>query len=121
MIARKFTALGFKRSKGSVIGHAFRNGLANVMRRMPRHAAPKKIASGAALFVKIKATRPAVGVPPTPPAAGDFLGLTILDLQSDSCRYPHGEPTLFCGQPQREGSAYCDHHHKLSHTKGSWT
>lgn len=42
---------------------------------------------------------------------GEFMGIPLLDLQPDQCRYPQGEgPFLFCGQPQQEGQPYCDTH-----------
>ena len=51
--------------------------------------------------------------PPEAPVPADFLGLTILDLPLNGCRYPSGDgPYLFCGNPQRDGSSYCAYHHK---------
>lgn len=128
LIARKFTALGHKCSKGSVIGRAMRMGLIGVLKKKPRyyldnHAKFKNlIPSGAALFDKIKATRPAAARPTNSDvAAGEFLGLDLLDLDFGQCRYPQGDgPVLFCGQPARNGSPYCDRHHKLCHTR-SWS
>ncbi len=41
-----------------------------------------------------------------------FLGLKLLDLGRNDCRFPRGgdddgTPILFCGQRQQEGSSYC--------------
>ena len=42
---------------------------------------------------------------------------SLLALKSGQCRYPHGPaPYNFCGQPQINGSAYCEEHHKLCHS-----
>lgn len=47
----------------------------------------------------------------------EFLAVELFDLKPGQCRYPHGEasPFAFCGQPVREGSSYCAHHHALVH------
>jgi GcrA cell cycle regulator len=46
-----------------------------------------------------------------------FLGIKLFNLTKKQCRYPHGEavPYAFCGQPIREGSSYCPHHHRLAY------
>lgn len=63
---------------------------------------------------------PAADVTPTPSAAGDFLGVALLDLTATSCRYPHGDRKLtFCGQPVRDGSSYCDAHHRLCYIRSN--
>lgn len=46
------------------------------------------------------------------PPPGPFLGIALLDLKPEHCRYPRGgdepgEPILFCGQPKKKGSSYC--------------
>ena len=47
-----------------------------------------------------------------PPAI--FLGVPLLELKNNSCRFPRGEkPILFCGQPKREGSSYCAYCHSV--------
>lgn len=43
----------------------------------------------------------------------NFLGIKFMDLQPEHCRYPSGNPTLFCGQPKMEGSSYCAHCHAI--------
>jgi hypothetical protein len=53
---------------------------------------------------------------PTPVIELDFLGLTLDEIRSDECHYPHGgEGTVitFCGQLVEEGSSYCPFHKKL--------
>lgn len=51
-----------------------------------------------------------------PPARG--LGvLAVASLQTHDCRYPIGEPEdmdfRFCHERQRQGSSYCEHHHRV--------
>jgi GcrA cell cycle regulator len=45
-----------------------------------------------------------------------FLNLTIDELKTGVCRYPHGEaaPYFFCGQPTRDGSPYCALHCRIT-------
>ena len=45
--------------------------------------------------------------------------LSLIDLESGDCRYPHGgdaegEAITFCGHPRRPGSSYCTPHFHLS-------
>ena len=63
--------------------------------------------------------RPQVYYVPTLPAPVielDFLDLTLDEIRSDECHYPHGgEGTAitFCGQLVEDGSSYCPFHRKL--------
>lgn len=41
------------------------------------------------------------------------LAVQFLDLTSDICHYPEGDPPLFCGHPITAGSSYCVAHHRL--------
>jgi len=45
----------------------------------------------------------------------------IFGLNFDSCRYSisggSSKDYLFCNQPQRRGSSYCESHHKICYTK----
>lgn len=46
----------------------------------------------------------------------DFLGVGIMGLEKHRCRFPDdSEPYLFCGQPTRDKSSYCNYHHRLSY------
>jgi GcrA cell cycle regulator len=48
-----------------------------------------------------------------------FLGLALVELERQHCRYPHGDAVFtFCGQPRLNGSPYCLHHHRLCFAKG---
>lgn len=46
------------------------------------------------------------------------LNLSLMDLQSDSCRYAVTDetPFLFCGQPNDGVSSYCRAHHHIAMT-----
>lgn len=56
----------------------------------------------------------------TPPDASSRCAL--IDLQSFSCRFPHGDPGepdfVFCGAPQAGSGPYCAYHHALTHGAG---
>ena len=57
-----------------------------------------------------------VATQPAPVIELDFLGLSIDEIRSDECHYPHGgegAPITFCGQPVEDGSSYCPYHKKL--------
>lgn len=66
---------------------------------------------------------PAPRPPPPPiieepaPAEPKFLGLSLMQLRTSSCRYPRGEavPFSFCGQRKQDGSSYCPYHHRMTH------
>ena len=39
---------------------------------------------------------------------------SLIELESEDCRYPFGDETfLFCGEVKREKSSYCEFHHRL--------
>lgn len=47
-----------------------------------------------------------------------FLGIALLDLEREHCRYPKDKGQgraefVFCGQPIQAGSSYCGHHHGI--------
>lgn len=47
---------------------------------------------------------------PRPPG---FLGVALLDLERNMCRFPRGNgPFVFCGQPVERGS-YCGHCYRI--------
>jgi hypothetical protein len=106
-IAKAFGCL----TRNAVIGKANRL-------RLPHKKAsggkkkPQRAVSGPRL-------RPPVFYVPTlpPPVIElDFLGLTIDEIRSDECHYPHGGEgavITFCGQLVEHGSSYCPFHRKL--------
>ncbi len=97
-------------SRNAIIGKAWRLGL------------PRKKASGGNGTKKpqrVPRIRPPVFYVPTLPSPIlelDFLGLTIDEIRSYECHYPHGgEGTAitFCGQLVEHGSSYCPYHRNL--------
>lgn len=43
------------------------------------------------------------------------LGLDLIDLEPDQCRFPYGDgPFTFCGHKKQEGSSYCPDHFALT-------
>jgi GcrA cell cycle regulator len=58
--------------------------------------------------------RPAADVTP--------LHVDLLDLQPGQCHYPYGDgPFTFCGCPVGDGLAYCEPHHRITHTDARMT
>lgn len=72
---------------------------------------------------RVRRERPDLFTPPeVSPQPLEFLGLSILELDSEKgrrdCRYPRGDgPFLFCGQPAMEDSSYCAYCHSLCYVK----
>jgi GcrA cell cycle regulator len=82
--------LGVKRN--ACIGKAHRLGLA---------ARPARDYSGA----------PAIQA--APPPVGFAEPVTLMGLQSHHCRWPIGDPGLFCGAVKQDGSSYCPEHRRI--------
>ncbi len=124
-----------KRSRNAVIGkltRLFQSGdlqRLKFARQQPRTAAigpkPAKAQIKAAPKLQLVRAEPPAPEPPRPPksgtaqaphlpAAAAWMGraLTLLELGPKDCRYPvspHDAAThLFCGEPARPGSAYCE-------------
>ena len=51
----------------------------------------------------------------------EFLGLTLMELDHNTCRFPRGDGPnyFFCGQPPKEGSPYCAYCHSIVYTPPS--
>ncbi len=64
------------------------------------------------IVMKDDAGKPAEVIKPPP-----FLGLSIAELSAKQCHYASEAewypPHTFCGQPCRDGSAYCEFHHRV--------
>jgi GcrA cell cycle regulator len=69
------------------------------------------------LYRKLRA--PPEPLPEPTSAPPEFLGIGLLDLERNHCRYPRGEGTdiLFCGQPVERGS-YCGHCYRIMYVRG---
>ena len=65
-------------------------------------------------------SRPAAASPLTngQAAADAFLGIALVDLGQEHCRFPDGDPVLFCGQPPLKDSPYCPKHHAICFIRG---
>jgi len=98
-------AIDLDKSRNACISRAKRLGVPLTVRapteprRLPR---PRK--------VKMQPQNINIAPDPLPelPASSTFLGIPLLELKANDCRFPRGEgPFLFCGQPKAEGSFYC--------------
>ena len=133
LIVSKFKALGKPRSKNSIIGRAARLALPALVRpahelprHHPKHVAPRVVKrtlaprEAAVALLQRRHSGPAAAHHPHhsitngDAVAGAFLGLSLIDLDQTTCRYPDGDnPILFCGQPPVKGSPYCSEHHQI--------
>lgn len=105
-------------SRNAVIGKArrdgitFESGMDGKYKRGPyksRRQVPINIVRQKALSIDL---------PDEQPKQADFIGLTILEVKANQCKYPHGErvPYSFCGVPVWADSPYCRHHHLICNT-----
>jgi hypothetical protein len=111
---------GQRISRNAVIGKARRTGIAFESGNDGKYLRNKK-KSRKSHPVPINIVRekvPSLELPDEQPKQADFIGLTILEVKSDQCKYPHGEkiPYLFCGAPVWGESSYCAHHHRICNT-----
>lgn len=56
-------------------------------------------------------------VPPAVPVIDQQAGapVALFDLESHHCRWPIGDPVLFCGGTKLDGRAYCEHHYGIAY------
>ncbi len=115
-------------SRNSVIG--FYNRSPDAFRDRPLSGAYSAPKTGKTISQKPQSARPALArtattrkerpkVAPSPqpvfemPPAPEALGLRLVDLDVNDCRWPvsgDGAATLFCGHPSTGDSSYCAHH-----------
>lgn len=98
-------------TRNAVIGKANRLHL-SAKKQNPRSIPKKKPQH------TMSASKPIVtAAPERPPAMQPpvSLDLTIYQVGTNQCRYPHGDasPFLFCGGPTEGVSPYCAFHHRL--------
>ena len=107
-------------SKNAVIGKARRDGLPAFQSGEDGKYARKPKQPRKSRQVPINITRqkvPSREFPGEILLPTDFLGLPLIDLPKNGCRYPSGDgPFFFCGQPQWGNSSYCRHHHRVCNT-----
>ena len=129
-IARKINdETGASLTKGACIGRAHRMGLAKAAPREPGfrpggECKPRKSRKSHApkeQYVRVKlATGELAPLMPErveSPMPLEFRGIPFANLGKTHCRYPRGEPIVYCGQRKMEGSSYCPACHALCYTR----
>ena len=104
-------------SRNSIIGRCHRINLARRAAVFNVHHAKRKAEKMIPLNKRVRVDAPIV---PEMPVADPAAGLTILQLRSDTCRWPLGDlmtsrpPYLFCGKASIFDRPYCPAHHDLA-------
>jgi GcrA cell cycle regulator len=120
MAAAINAATGARFTRNAIAGQAKRLGLP--LRRSPnrnkgpRPASPRPATRIVAVNLRRRKARPVIAVPDEITYAGapPHLGLTLIELNDTTCRYPRGTDRFsFCGQPAEPGRAYCGFHLRL--------
>jgi GcrA cell cycle regulator len=117
-------------SRSVIAGICFRNGIrAPAGRRPPprpraRSAAkPPVIRAAGHLCAPVAVKLPPSTPPSTPAPAPESKPCSILDLETDSCRWPlwgvHEKGGKYCGAHAVPGSSYCAHHLAISRGAGT--
>lgn len=127
---------GTNYTRNAVIGRSQRMGLGGAGRQEQRPeqrfkaTLPRKPRSGKRPDPKAPASEP----PSPPPVRAEAVRLrcvgisprlvSLIELGPGDCRYPYGgdrdgEPIVFCGHPQRDGSSYCTAHFHLTRGLGT--
>ena len=109
--------IGNGKSRNSIIGLANRRGWVNPTPMRNKTTKRQKTVRAPDFHfrksVPLQPIEPRVVEVPEP----EFLGLSLLDLKANSCRYPRGgdklgEKVFFCGQPCKGGS-WCRYHQTI--------
>lgn len=46
------------------------------------------------------------------------LNISLIEIKRRQCRYPYGDrPFTFCGHHTKDGSSYCEHHHRIAYVR----
>ena len=70
------------------------------------------------VIAAVEPAKPSSKVPLQPETQAEFRSVEFMDLQLGECRYPEGDfHIVFCGQPRRFGSPYCERHHSMCYRK----
>lgn len=100
-------------TRNAVIGRSHRQGLAHTVRykapairkeRQPKYARVR-LPSGELM--------PLAPEHVESPQPYEFLGITFAQINDSHCRYPRGNPVVYCGQRKMGGSSYCAACHAL--------
>jgi hypothetical protein len=111
--------LGFE-TRNMIAGKAYRIGLA--LRRQPnsrrgqRAAANRPTTKLVIVNVRRRRARTPICAPVEiiPANAPEHLGLTLLQTDNTTCKYPRGDEWFtFCGHSVQPDSSYCPFHHQL--------
>jgi len=109
---------GSRFTRNAIIGKRSREGIEWVHEGPRTGKPPRKKNLTKAQRIRITARVKFDGGEITPP---EFIGVSLLDLKPNTCRYPKGGnddlPILFCGQPAMEGSSYCEYCHNVCWVK----
>lgn len=99
-------------SRGAVLGKAHRLGLSTHKAR----SSPPRPKPAPEWKPKAKSLPPAPPIVDAP-APPEWLGVRLLELGPQACRYPQGDavPFSFCGARKQDGSSYCQYHHRLAY------
>lgn len=116
-------AVVFGKSRMAVIGRAHRLGMKKGMAKRDRSNA-RKLNQSTLKTIFVKDTTYGISrvkVAPTKPDENiikePFLGVHLLDVKSNQCRYMHESSSMmFCGHTTQRGSSYCQNHHKYMFT-----
>lgn len=104
-------------TRNAVIGKIHRLGVAQRDAGFKQRATSRKKKRGDGVFILNRINAKRVQPMPESIAPPEFLALELFDLRAGHCRYPRGEeaPYLFCGQPVKDGSSYCEYCYSLTH------
>lgn len=106
-------ARALDKSRCACIGRARRIGVPQIMRvKKPRVRRERKGQSGNLSQSANRARRrKSLAAHAAPAVPHNFLGVPLLDLEPNTCRYPQGDTPniLFCGQPVVPETSWCAH------------
>ena len=119
-MSREFTGETF--TKNACIGQAHRlkitNGHPPGDRRQPVKPKPPKLVKADERPGRKRPTKERAAPTPLPKQPHKSGTVPLVELRYSDCHWPYGDgPFLFCGDPAREASRYCEVHHALARGK----
>lgn len=96
-------------SRNACIGRASRLGLSGPVKKFRAPRTPRSRVVNTPRTIRAARERPAPSPIPEPQLSAEFLGVALLDLTPEMCRFPRGEGAsiLFCGQVTDGDSSWC--------------